>query len=619
MSSIETTVKQSKRIESLLTKHFNAEGRGLHEKVSSCEAQLPNLLVRQIRWIATLRNKAVHEDEFELKNSAEFERRCDHVVSQLQLLIAPKASALNTRAATMAELNSANGNPASEKSKMRISMAILLIIVTTLSYLYYAYAENQQQQRFERQQQRLQLANAAKQAKAQAAKQTNQAQAEVEPDESQPQPSNTQSVSVSLQPGSLAQKAQQAKSDLQQAKDDIRTNLLEQILTDINLSTDKVMVSANADGTVNLLLPVDWTIPTTTLLPVINRYLHDYKGRQIKQQRLDTALADRDNPAGITISRIWNSQDNQKLPYSHDLYQWLTAHQVKLVANFGDRSAELILASGRDCHVSCRGVGNDEFQIMTTTPKPRTPMMFSKQRNPMVVASLPMAALTAEHQLTLKLVVTHKDNVVSSKSISLNEPLQPQQLLDRIETAHTDYQHAQQRIEQIKQIILEQTELVVGEVQVKANKDGSSNLIIPINWKMPHSLLLAEVNRYFHQYRAEPFNYQSIDFDRYPDVNGHGLRISRMWNRDELEKQPNSEKLLAKLMADDIVIRARIGDSKGQLGIATAMDCHVSCRLGGDDEYHIRFSGKQESIVISNVSDAQLAQASELKLTLERN
>ena len=86
MGSIEIAVTQSKRIEAALTEQFGAEGRGLHEKVSSVEHQLPKLLIRQIRWIATLRNKAVHEPDFSLNDPDEFVRRADHVMAQLKAL-----------------------------------------------------------------------------------------------------------------------------------------------------------------------------------------------------------------------------------------------------------------------------------------------------------------------------------------------------------------------------------------------------------------------------------------------------------------------------------------------------------------------------------------------------
>lgn len=51
------------QIESLLTK-LGATGRGMHEKLDSIESKIELSMVKKIRWIATLRNKAVHEENF---------------------------------------------------------------------------------------------------------------------------------------------------------------------------------------------------------------------------------------------------------------------------------------------------------------------------------------------------------------------------------------------------------------------------------------------------------------------------------------------------------------------------------------------------------------------------
>jgi hypothetical protein len=42
---------------------LGATGKGLHEKTSSVEAKLPAALVRKLRFVASVRNKIVHEDE----------------------------------------------------------------------------------------------------------------------------------------------------------------------------------------------------------------------------------------------------------------------------------------------------------------------------------------------------------------------------------------------------------------------------------------------------------------------------------------------------------------------------------------------------------------------------
>ncbi len=65
MSDIELVITHSKKLEALLEKHFKATGKGLHEKVSSVERRLPEPLVRKLRFVATIRNKIVHDEDYD--------------------------------------------------------------------------------------------------------------------------------------------------------------------------------------------------------------------------------------------------------------------------------------------------------------------------------------------------------------------------------------------------------------------------------------------------------------------------------------------------------------------------------------------------------------------------
>jgi hypothetical protein len=48
--------------ERLLTRRYKARGRGLHDKLTSVAKRIPENAQRKIRFIATIRNKATHED-----------------------------------------------------------------------------------------------------------------------------------------------------------------------------------------------------------------------------------------------------------------------------------------------------------------------------------------------------------------------------------------------------------------------------------------------------------------------------------------------------------------------------------------------------------------------------
>ena len=90
-SDIDMAVQWSKRLEALLEKGCGATGRGLHEKLDSVQDHLPGGLVRRLRFIATVRNKIVHEADYErIEDRAGFERACAAAEAEL-------ASAANTR------------------------------------------------------------------------------------------------------------------------------------------------------------------------------------------------------------------------------------------------------------------------------------------------------------------------------------------------------------------------------------------------------------------------------------------------------------------------------------------------------------------------------------------
>ena len=62
MSQIDKILRISQNFEKTREQRYGATGRGLHEKVTSVESKLPKDVVRNLRKIATIRNKAVHED-----------------------------------------------------------------------------------------------------------------------------------------------------------------------------------------------------------------------------------------------------------------------------------------------------------------------------------------------------------------------------------------------------------------------------------------------------------------------------------------------------------------------------------------------------------------------------
>lgn len=83
-------VERSKKLEAML-KTAGAEGRGLHALVSSVQDRLDPELNQKLRFIAAVRNNAVHNLEFELEaDFAGFNSACDEAERELGKLLKPK-------------------------------------------------------------------------------------------------------------------------------------------------------------------------------------------------------------------------------------------------------------------------------------------------------------------------------------------------------------------------------------------------------------------------------------------------------------------------------------------------------------------------------------------------
>ncbi len=76
-SDLDLAVEWSRRFESILACRYGATGRGLHELIDSVEADLPGRAVRDLRLVATVRNRIVHEEGYDrIEGRGDFLRSC---------------------------------------------------------------------------------------------------------------------------------------------------------------------------------------------------------------------------------------------------------------------------------------------------------------------------------------------------------------------------------------------------------------------------------------------------------------------------------------------------------------------------------------------------------------
>jgi len=83
-SDLELAVNAAKTLENLLEERWGVQGRGLHELTDGAENRLDREVVRDLRYIATLRNKIVHESDYTaLDDRARFEAAFERAKSAL--------------------------------------------------------------------------------------------------------------------------------------------------------------------------------------------------------------------------------------------------------------------------------------------------------------------------------------------------------------------------------------------------------------------------------------------------------------------------------------------------------------------------------------------------------
>jgi len=95
VGEIDTAVRYSKKIESMLERLFGANGKGLHEKLTDVEDKIPRDIVRHIRYVASVRNKVVHKDGYQIDDHDRFVASCEKAIQFLN-----SASALTTAASS---------------------------------------------------------------------------------------------------------------------------------------------------------------------------------------------------------------------------------------------------------------------------------------------------------------------------------------------------------------------------------------------------------------------------------------------------------------------------------------------------------------------------------------
>lgn len=105
MTDLNKIIAGAKSIERILTDQFGGTGRGMREKLDSARYPIPQPLQQRIAYLARVRNRCVHEEGYELKDTEDYVRKCESVCAELQ-----EAHAIAVRVAQQRTLRRGNDN-----------------------------------------------------------------------------------------------------------------------------------------------------------------------------------------------------------------------------------------------------------------------------------------------------------------------------------------------------------------------------------------------------------------------------------------------------------------------------------------------------------------------------
>ncbi|KAG9400109.1 hypothetical protein AC1031_011019 [Aphanomyces cochlioides] len=98
----ELVIKCSKELEYILEASFGAQGKGLHEKISAASSQLSPRLVKQMRFLATIRNRLIHERGFDrIPDRERFIQQFEEAANELNQLVQARGGAGGSSCAVM--------------------------------------------------------------------------------------------------------------------------------------------------------------------------------------------------------------------------------------------------------------------------------------------------------------------------------------------------------------------------------------------------------------------------------------------------------------------------------------------------------------------------------------
>lgn len=119
----------NKEIEVLVKEKFDVRGRGLHTYLDSIESEIDSVLVRNLRYIATIRNQSMHESVFEIEGFLKYEKIAKESIVGLKNIPTPLIKIKAEEHAKILKEKNHKQNIFLKHSKYIIIVLILLLLI----------------------------------------------------------------------------------------------------------------------------------------------------------------------------------------------------------------------------------------------------------------------------------------------------------------------------------------------------------------------------------------------------------------------------------------------------------------------------------------------------------
>jgi len=445
MSVIETAVVGSKKIESVLKEKFNAHGKGLHEYLTSVESRIPSDILKRARYVASIRNKVVHEDET-IHDLADFNQTVEYVVSELLLVIKEEERIAEEKKRAdeyKAQKNkSLNKNDVSQNQSM-MPMSILLVLGCIA--LFFFISNDGTEQKLTSLKEALKTTNAEKM---KSIKMLNEHKKELEMSEvllehknrliedqktkiknlekrlndtllivekqKKLAPDSTLKVPIKTVPievpapapakqvnSSLLALAMKSGNEFDIAEADVNETLVELMLNETNVTTGQLAISSEKNDTYSVRVPVNWSMDSNKLLKLLNKYFNDFKGGDLSL----TGPRMRGQRDRIYIKERYVDASHSRKPYSARLFDKLQSVEIQIVATLGNKKGHITIAANVSCHVTCSysEKPNDTWMALVNG-KPAGETIKYKEGNPIVIKGLTQSDLESSDKPAISII-----------------------------------------------------------------------------------------------------------------------------------------------------------------------------------------------------------------------